>query len=379
MAPAPENPRQTAVNVDLSEGSPDPIPPADAGDAGFRRLLPRFVAGLVLAIVVLSGLTLFGDARQLAMALRDFRWWLVLPILGLTLWNYALRFVKWQLYLRALDLPDLSAGTSGLVFLSGFSMSITPGKVGELIKAVLLRRLTGAPVNRTSAIIAAERITDGLAMIALAAIGLTQFNYGRPFLALAAILAVAAVLLLQRPHLLAPLLARAERLPVVGPAVVHAAAFLDASNALLRPRLLVIAVVLGTVSWAGGCVAFYLVLIGLGLPASLHILLVATFVLAVSSIVGAVSMLPGGLGLADASVAGMLIILVTAPEMSHSVAAAATLLIRFATLWFAVLLGLVALSVIRKRLARQPDGTFANAPLRVEPGAPAVPPDGAPS
>lgn len=330
----------------------------------------------MLAILVVSGLALFGDTRQLATALRDFRWWLVAPILALTLWNYALRFVKWQLYLHALDVTDLPKTTSGLVFLSGFSMSITPGKVGELIKAVLLRRLTGAPVNRTSAIIAAERLTDGLAMIALAAIGLIQFNYGRPFLAVAAVAAVAVVLLLQRPRVLAPLLARAERLPVAGSKVGHAAAFLDASNALFRPRLLAIAVALGLISWAGECLAFYLVLIGLGLPGSLHILLVATFVLAVSSIVGAVSMLPGGLGLADASVAGMLVILVSAPEMTHSIAAAATLLIRFATLWFAVLLGLGALTVIRRHLARPVDETAANPGERLGQTPPVIFPDG---
>jgi len=331
----------------------------DAARGGLGRLLPRFVAGLVLAILVVSGLILFGDARQLATALRDFKWWLIAPILALTLWNYALRFAKWQLYLRALRIRDVSPATSGLVFLTGFSMSITPGKVGELIKAVFLRRLTGLPVNRGSAIVAAERLTDGLAMIALAAIGLTQFNYGRPFLAVAAVAAVAAVVLLQRPRLLTPLLARAERLPVVGRHVAHAEAFVDASNVLFRPRLLATAVLLGMVSWAGECAAFYLVLTGLGVQGTLHLLLVATFVIAVSSLVGAVSMLPGGLGIADASVAGMLLILVTAPEMTRSVSVAATLLIRFSTLWFAVLLGLGALALLRRRLA---DGNHTPVP-----------------
>src|SRR3712207_3565996 len=144
-------------------------------------------------------------------------------------------------------------------------MSVTPGKVGELIKAVQLRRLTGAPVGRTTAIIAAERVTDGLAMLVLAAIGLTQFSYGRPLLAVSFVAAVGAVLLLQRPALLAALTARLEGVPVVGGVVGHAAHFFDASNVLFRPGLVVWMTLLGTISWFAECLAFYLVLTGLGL------------------------------------------------------------------------------------------------------------------
>jgi uncharacterized protein (TIRG00374 family) len=79
------------------------------------------------------------------------------------------------------------------------------------------------------------------------------------------------------------------------------------------------------------------------------LLMVAIFVLAVSSLAGGISMLPGGLGVADASVAGMLLVLIDEPEMTDSLAVAATLIIRFATLWFAVLIGALMLLVLRRR------------------------------
>lgn len=329
----------------------EPAPVSSQG--ALRRLLPRVVIGMVLAVVVLSGLALFGDVRQLGTAFREFRWWLLVPALLLTLWNYAIRFVKWQIYLRRLGITELPRSTSGLIFLSGFSMAITPGKVGELIKAVLLREQTGAPVNRTSAIIAAERLSDGFAMLILAGIGLTQFSYARPFLLGAAVVAIILVLLLQRPQLVQVLLDRAADWPLVGPFVHHGSAFLAASNELNRPGLLLTAIGLGIISWAGECVAFYLVLVGLGIPASFHLLLVGTFVLAVSSLVGAVSMLPGGLGIADASVTGMLLILLPGDEITRSLAVAATIIIRIATLWFGVLIGFVALAILRRRTTRQ--------------------------
>jgi uncharacterized membrane protein YbhN (UPF0104 family) len=313
-----------------------------------RAIVSRLVAGLVVAILVASALALFADARDLTLALRRFDWRLAVPALALTLWNYGLRFLKWQLYLRRLGVVGLPPATSGLVFLSAFSMSVTPGKVGELIKATHLRRLTGTPLTTSTAIIAAERLTDGIAMIVLAAIGAVQFAYARAFLAAAAVLALLAAVALRSPARLRSVLERVPPLPLVGRPADHADAFFAASGSLLAPRPMLWASALGVVAWFGECVALYLILVGLGLPASWHLLLVAVFTLAVSSLAGAVSMLPGGLGVAEASVAAMLLLLVEDDRMTRPVAAAATLLIRFGTLWFAVLLGVLALVALRR-------------------------------
>ncbi len=303
------------------------------------------VTGLLLVLVV-AGLVLFGDVDQLGTALASFQWWLVPPILGLILAGYLVRFGRWHLYLGALAVPPLPVAMSALVFLSGFTMTVTPGKVGEVIKCVALRRLTGVPVSRTSAIVLAERLTDIVAMLALAAIGLVQFAYGRSLLGVICLGVVAAILLLQRPHRMEQILRVAEKWPVIGRFTGQATMFVAASETLLRPRVLVVGSALGIVSWAAECLALYAVLVGLGMPASWHLLLVATFVMATSTLLGAVSMLPGGLGVADASVAGMLILLVGDDGMTRGMAAAAALLIRFATLWFGTLLGFVALGVL---------------------------------
>jgi uncharacterized membrane protein YbhN (UPF0104 family) len=328
--------------------SSNPLPERSAARRFLaRRLVPAILAALVLA----TSLTLVGDARDLVTALRQFRWWLIAPILSLTVWNYGWRFRKWQLYLRHLGI-HLPTGLSVRVFLSGFSMSLTPGKVGELVKAVYVQRLTGAPVNRTSAAVAAERITDALAMVILAALGAVEYAYGRPLLGAVAVIGAAGVLLLQRPATVVRWVERMAGLPLVGRLAPHGAAFVDASGSLFRPGILVRAVGLGILSWAGECVAFYLVLDGLGINPSAQLLLAATFILAVSSLAGGASMLPGGLGVADASIAGLLVLLVNDDGMTRSVAAAATILIRFATLWFAVLIGAVALAGLERRLGR---------------------------
>jgi uncharacterized protein (TIRG00374 family) len=111
---------------------------------------------------------------------------------------------------------------------------------------------------------------------------------------------------------------------------------------LFRPGPSVAAVALGTVAWFGEGVAFFLILIGLGIPPSLDLFVTAVFILAFSTAVGGASALPGGLGASEATIAGMLTLLAGLPV---STAAAATLLVRFATLWFGVSLGLAVWAI----------------------------------
>jgi uncharacterized protein (TIRG00374 family) len=96
---------------------------------------------------------------------------------------------------------------------------------------------------------------------------------------------------------------------------------------------LAVAVGLGTVSWAGEGAAFWLVLKGLGVQPTVTLLSQAIFILAFSVIVGGASTLPGGLGAAEVSLAGMLAFVVGLPR---ELAASAALLIRSCTLWFGV-------------------------------------------
>ncbi len=89
----------------------------------------KIVLGLLLGVAVIVGLALAADLPKVLEAVREFQWgWLPL-ILGLTTFNYLLRFVKWHYYLRQVGIANIGRADSLKVFLGGFSMTITPGKV----------------------------------------------------------------------------------------------------------------------------------------------------------------------------------------------------------------------------------------------------------
>jgi uncharacterized protein (TIRG00374 family) len=262
--------------------------------------------------------------------------------------NYVLRFLKWQYYLRLSNVEGLSRRMSALIFLSGFSMAMTPGKVGEFLKSYFVRVRTGTPLTRTVPIVAAERVTDAAGILVLAGIGLLAFRSGWPaFLAIAGLMALALVLL-QREALVERLLSLLGRFAFIGRRMDSLRSLYHSSRLLLSPRPLAVALSLSTLSWFWECVAFFLILVGLNIEPSWQLLLAAAFVFSASAWLGGASMLPGGLGATEASAAALLILTVDDPGMTGTLAAAATLLLRFATLWFGVFIGIVALWAVAR-------------------------------
>jgi uncharacterized protein (TIRG00374 family) len=321
-----------------------------------KNLWRTIAVGLILGLVVLAGLALFSDLRQLTASLVAFRWAYVPLILGLTLFNYALRFLKWHYYIHVVGATGISWLDSLRIFVGAFPLALSPGKLAEPLKAVWLRQAGGVPVARGIPVVAAERISDGLAVLLLSTLGVIA--YPRYWPAFAAVLAalLGFVVVTQIRPLALWLLDLAERLPLLarlgrrgtGPGlVVHLREFYEGMYKLFGLKSTLIAVGLGTISWMGEGIGFYFVLRGLGLPPSIQMLSVAVFVLAFSTVVGAVSSLPGGLGAAEASIAGMLALTLGTP---HEITGAATLLIRLFTLWFGVGLGLIVLFSSRRLL-----------------------------
>lgn len=299
-------------------------------------------AGIALGFVVILALLLLGDIRSVGDQLAGFTWALTPLVLGCTLFNYLLRFVKWHYYVGLIGVRGLSVPESARLFVAGFPLAVTPGKVGEALKGVWLNNRTGAPIARGVTVVLAERISDGLAVLTLSTLGVIAYPRYWPAFAIVLAILLAVIVISQIRPLALGMIRFSARLPLIGRWTHHLLEFYEGAYALFRPRAMLIAVALGSLAWLGEGVGLYLVLLGLGVPAGVEMLSTAVFVLSFSTVVGAVSTLPGGLGASEASIAGMLGLIVLLPA---SVSAAATLLIRFATLWFGVALGLLVWSL----------------------------------
>ena len=317
-----------------------------------RHLTRGIVLLAALAIAVAALVVAWGDAPAVLSALSRFPPWLIVPVVLLTVWNYTLRYLRWNYYLHVLGVHGVTKIESALVFFSGFAMGLTPGKSGEVTKSYWLREIVGperAPLARTAPIVFAERLVDGIAMLLLATSGLISFQFGAlALLGVAALACVAVGLIQARPLVHAILNILERRTKTEGLAKVLRTVYDSARELLTWPRM-ALAVGIGIVSWAGECLALYVILLGLGAQPSLVLLNQATFALAAGSLVGSASLLPGGIGAAEGTVAAVLDLVAGQPR---DIAAAATLLIRMCTLWFGVALGAASLLAMARRLSR---------------------------
>lgn len=318
--------------------------------AGLRKsILTSLVIGLAVVIVI----SLFSDLRAVGNDLRTFDWLLLPLILIGTVINYWLRWLKWDYYLRYLRLDrNIDYPTSGLIFTAGLVMSVTPGKMGEVLKSFLLRQRNGVPISRSAPIVLAERLTDGIAMLLLMGLGLTLYPPARPLFVTLVVATIAGIVVVQRQDLAFALLRLIARLPFGRRIAPRLETVYTTTAQLLHWRILLVSTLISVISWGFECLAFFVVLMGVGSEPSWLLLLQATFIFAASTLFGLVSFLPGGLGASEVSSVGLLIALV---GVSASAATTATIVIRFCTLWFGVLLGVIALAWLGRRTGTEDD------------------------
>lgn len=343
-------------------------------------MLPRrYQRGIAVSVVLAGAIYLAliwysGGLDDLRGALARFPWWGVPVTCALAAGNWAIRFLKWDRYRRVLGVR-ITLRQSILVYLSGFCLSITPGKMGEAYKSLLVKRLDGSPISRTAMIVVAERLTDLLALVILMGVGGVATvvggqhlsgapqgpDYGRYVAWLAIGTLVFCCMLLGVVFcdpLVSWIISRLARIPRFGKLHGKLTAFHEAGKALLSPRQLLYPTAVSVVSWGLEAVALFLIarwfssgtVEAKDVPSAAVTLQLCAFAYAFSMIFGnIVIFLPAGVGATEGALgwfldhAGGL----TKPEANTS-----TLLFRACTLWLSVLIGMVAAATFERAYGR---------------------------
>ena len=123
------------------------------------------------------------------------------------------------------------------------------------------------------------------------------------------------------------------------------AGFQHSAKILLSPASLLFAVGIGVISWGFEGFVVFLAVKALGGEISV---LASFFVVSFSSLLGALFFLPGGLGVAEGSIMAILL----RAGISSEIAAAATIITRFSTLWLGVLIGIAGLALVQRELTK---------------------------
>jgi len=317
-----------------------------------KQIKKRILVSLVIAGALYLAFTIYADFNNLSKVLSKFSWWLLPLVLMLAFANYVSRFFKWDYYLAILKV-NIKKIDSFSIFMSGLIMSVTPGKMGELLKAYLVKQISGTSISRTAPIIFAERITDFISLVVIALIGAYVYNYGRTIVLAVGLFFLIVIILISNKKFALAIINQFEKIKFLKKHLLNIRTAYESSYLLLRPLPLFYMTMLSFVSWSFECLGYHIILTNFDVDLSY---LWASFSYAFATIVGAISMLPGGLGLTEGSLTYMLI----QKSYSKEVAVASTFIIRAVTLWFAVLVGIISVSLYQKRFGKITDENFNN-------------------
>lgn len=339
-----------------------------------RKYRNQLLIGLLLIFVIYAGLLLFADGQGyfetegLLEALRNFAWWLVVPTILLQMMVIFFRFVEWHYYLGVVDARDkISLSDSLIIFVSVFTMVLSPGKAAELLKVVFLKAKTGIALTRSAPIPIAERVVDGLAVVVIMTLTLlfagNQLNLGtyggvdynllsRTVVFSSAFLLLGGLVVIQIEPLARLCLTILKHIPFLGRLYQPLTDFYESSREIFSLRHVIPMTMVGLGVYIPSIIGFVVILYGLGLEVTWQLVLQAAFILGATSAIGAFSFVPNGAGVTELTATGMLLALVAPlqPELTPTVAVAAALLQSFFHKWFRVFLGLGVGIVFRNRL-----------------------------
>jgi uncharacterized protein (TIRG00374 family) len=307
-----------------------------------RQIRPYLPYALVVAFATWCLYSIRGDLAQLSPSTLARSWDIVTLAALLSVLSYGVRIVRWRAYLARLG-HSLTYRFAALTFTAGFAYTLSPGKVGELVRARYYRPL-GIPLKHVTAAFFVERLMDLVAMVVLAVLLFTASSgYEGAVLAAGVFVLCVLVSLAFLPWArLAGRLKTSHRVPERARSLlVKLATTMASTRILLRPQVLARGFALGLVAWGlegtgFGLLATMFPPLHLGLAAALGIYGVAV-------LLGGLSFLPGGLGSTEAVMTALL----HAHGFPVSEALLVTLTCRLVTLWLAVLIGWGAVFALR--------------------------------
>lgn len=305
--------------------------------------LKHIIAFIIIAAAFYLGLVCYAQWSKLVVAFDRLSWQHIVYILVLALLSYGLRFLRWRLLLRRLNV-ELPFKANLLVYLGGFTLSMTPGKAGESVRALMLA-IFSVPIPHTLACFVTERSLDLLIVACLTLMAIPLFPQSLPYilglmLVLCCVFSVLYISSKKTPwrgglqRLLQPFMRRLEhKLGLLGHGLVD---FIAAWQQLLHGPTLLLSIVLALGSWSAQGLVLEIIVAHQGYDISWSLMI---GVYSLSVLAGAMSFIPGGIGATEGVMTGLLVAL----GLSWEEALACALLCRLSTLWLAILVGIISL------------------------------------
>lgn len=304
---------------------------------------------VVLAGVLWSVLALLASSQDVLRSANLISSKRMLVVFLFSCANYWIRAIRFQWFTKRVAKQPIKKDINTTIFFSGLSMNLTPGRVGEVVKAYFQHRFFGESFARMAPIVFFERLTDGFAMLILMSIGIHSFQLGKDLFLILVFFALFLIALLHWRRLGTFAISVLKRLPYgkAGSSSFERALF--SSFELSEGKSLFFGTALGLIAWILEASGLWFLIGAIGVPMTLGNFYLILFIFSVSAAAGFLSIIPGGIGVNELSTIGLLEKLL---HVQYADALVVTFAFRLVTLWFGIVLGITSVVYLERRLKR---------------------------
>jgi len=295
--------------------------------------MDKIIISLVLSLLILAAIVWYSDPVKLITMMATINPIYIIAGLILSTISLFIRVMRWKVLLK-----DVTFSEIWPIQLFGMAVSnLTPGKIAEPIKAIVLKVRKNIPVSTSLQSIMWERIIDVIILILFSMVAINIISLGTNFFYLGIISIIIFIILIA-------LILAVMKYQAFGFKIIH---FLrrfpvlkNISDDFIRNfyetktlrKSLILCFALTLIAWILDGLSFYLIFIALGM----NITFLATISLvSFALLISIVSFLPGGLG----SFEVIMVVFLGMFGVTASTATAGVLLARFVTIWYSLLLG----------------------------------------
>lgn len=298
----------------------------------FNNLFLIIILG---AIVLYAFFLVFSDYTTLSTKIIKFKTEFLPIILLLVPCGWIMLYLRWNLLLKnsGIEIPHRK---NLEIYLAGFTLSITPGKVGELLRSQMLKTKFDIPRTKTASLVLVEKFYDLLGAVAISLFGIWLFHEAGYVIIGAFGLLLLLFVLISSRTLFDNFLRWFGKFTIMSKFLLPLSESYEVIRNSTRGKVALFSSLLSVSYWLITSLAVYFVLSAFGITIN-YLNVVSTFT--ASLILGAASFIPGGIGVAEGSLVGLF----SLQGIGVSTALILVILIRIFTLWYGVAVGFIAL------------------------------------
>ena len=298
----------------------------------------KFFVFLISSIIIYATFLIVSDLNKLSENIVDFKIEFLPLILSLVSAGWVALYFRWVLLLKNLKY-SLPHKENFPIFLSGFALSVTPGKVGELLKSQLLKEKFDLPIKISAHVILIERFYNAIGIIIISIFGILVFDFSGIIILITTCLLILIFFILRSERLFHIFIQKISKISFLSKFSNSFMNSYDVIKESTRPKIFIISSILSAIYWIFESIAVYFILKSFGIDLLSIFDVIPTY--ATSIILGVASFIPAGLGVSESTLIGLL----SLQGLTISTAVSLTIFIRLLTLWYSVFIGFIALKI----------------------------------